>query len=187
MIEATWRKQGEARFFYGHLVEERQKKTSRHDPSAFRYYFSAFIQAARNVIWTLHSEQKEKWEAWRPKWESTLSGEDKKLLAFTNELRIDEVKRGGANPSVELEEIVVHELLALNFDLGRQHPVQLFNQSAMPGVPSPKVFRPTYYFEHEDGKHEVTALCQRYLVFLEKMLNDFCADNQPASPDDGRH
>jgi hypothetical protein len=61
MIEATWRKQGEARFFYGHLVEERQKKTSRHDPSAFRYYFSAFIQAARNVIWTLHSEQKEKW------------------------------------------------------------------------------------------------------------------------------
>jgi len=154
---------------------------------AFRYYFSAFIQAARNVIWTLHSEQKEKWEAWRPKWESTLSGEDKKLLAFTNELRIDEVKRGGANPSVELEEIVVHELLALDFDLGRQHPVQLFNQSAMPGVPSPKVFRPTYYFEHEDGKHEVTALCQRYLVFLEKMLNDFCADNQPASPDDGRH
>ena len=30
---------------------------------------------------------------------------------------------------------------------------------------------------------EVTALCKRYLEFLEKMVNEFCADNQPASPE----
>ena len=33
----------------------------------------------------------------------------------------------------------------------------------------------------EVGKEEVTALCKRYLDFLDKMLNDFCTDNQRAS------
>jgi hypothetical protein len=37
MIERTRRKLDEARFFYGRLVTERQKRTSRHDPSAFGY------------------------------------------------------------------------------------------------------------------------------------------------------
>jgi hypothetical protein len=83
MIEATRKKLGEARFFYQHLVNDRQQKTFRHDPDAFRYYFSAFIQAARSVTWTLGKEEKEKWKAWKPKWESMLAEEDKKLLAFT--------------------------------------------------------------------------------------------------------
>jgi hypothetical protein len=153
MIEATRRKQGEARFFYGHLVKERQHFM--HDPAAFRYYFSAFIQAARSITWRLGNEEPEKWKAWRPKWESTLSDEDKKLLAFTNKLRTAEVKHRGTDPSIELEEVAFHELLS---DVERQHPahaVQLFNQSAMPGVPSPKVFRSTYYFE---DTHFATAL-----------------------------
>jgi hypothetical protein len=29
------------------------------------------------------------------------------------------------------------------------------------------------YFEDEEGREEVTALCERYLKFLEKMLSDF--------------
>jgi hypothetical protein len=143
------------------------------------------IQAARSVTWRLGNEEPEKWKTWRPKWESTLSAEDKKLTAFTNKLRLDEVKHRGTDPSVELEEVAFHELLALRSDVEpwRQHPaypVQLFNQSAMPGVPPPKTFRPTYYFEDKEGKEEVTALCQRYLDFLDKMLNDFCADHPPA-------
>jgi len=40
--------------------------------------------------------------------EHALSDEDKELLAFTNELRLDEAKRGGSNPSVELEEVALH-------------------------------------------------------------------------------
>jgi len=96
MIEATRRKLGEARFFYGHLVNE-HRKTSMHDPAAFRYYFSAFIQAARSVTWTLGNEEPEKWEAWEPKWKAKRSNEEQKLLDLTNELRLDETKRGGAN------------------------------------------------------------------------------------------
>ena len=54
------------------------------------------------------NEEPGKWKAWKPKWESTLSDEDKEMLAFTNELRLDEAKRGGSNPSVELEEVALH-------------------------------------------------------------------------------
>jgi hypothetical protein len=38
----------------------------------------------------------------------------------------------------------------------------------MPGVQQPKAFRATYYFEDKGGKEEVTALCKRYLDFLDK-------------------
>jgi hypothetical protein len=98
MIERTQRKLDEARFFYGRLVKERQKKTSRHDPSAFGYYFSAFIHA-RSVTWRLGNEEPEKWKEWRPKWERTLSNEDEKLKTFTNKLRTAEVKHGGTRPT----------------------------------------------------------------------------------------
>jgi hypothetical protein len=89
-------------------------------------------------------------------------------LDLTNELRLDEAKRGGANALVEWEEVA---LVALTDEPWKQFVV--------PG--SPKTFRQTYYFEDEVGKEEVTALCKRYLDFLDKMLNDFCTDNQPAS------
>jgi len=180
MIEATRRKLGEARFFYGHLVKERQQ-TTRHDPAAFRYYFSAFIQAARNVLWVLHHEEKEKWEAWKPGWESTLTQEEQKLLKFTNELRLDEVKRGGANALAEWEVVALNELLrSVDVEPWRQHPAYGHHMFAPPGTPPPQVRRRAYYFEQEDGKQEVTALCQRYLEFLEKTLKDFCADHPPA-------
>jgi hypothetical protein len=151
-----------------------------HDPSAFGYYFSAFIQAARGVTWRLGNEEPEKWKAWRPKWESTLSDEEKKLLRFTNKLRTAEVKHGGTDLLVELEEVEVRLLILRSEDFEHHPAYDVQRRRSLPGQPSPKVFRPTYYFEHEDGKEEVTALCKRYLDFLEKMLNDFCADHPPA-------
>jgi hypothetical protein len=96
MIERSRRKLDEARFFYGHLVKERQRKV--YDWREFRFYFSAFIQAARSVTWTLGNEEPEKWEEWeewKPKWERTLTAEELKLLHVTNELRLDELSAAG--------------------------------------------------------------------------------------------
>ena len=181
MLEATRRKLDEARFFYGHLIKERQRKHFP-DPPAFRYYFSAFIQSARSVTWALKNEEPETWKAWEPTWKNTLSAKDKKLLNLTNELRLDEAKRGGANALVEWEEVALHGLLALtDVEPWRQHPAYGGHVFAPPGVPPPKAFRQAYYFEDEDGKEQVTALCKRYRDFLDKMLNDFCAENSPAS------
>ena len=152
MIEATRRKQGEARFFYGHLVKERQH--FRHDPAAFRYYFSAFIQAARSVLWVAHHEEKGKWKAWEPGWKNRITDEERELLRFTNELRIDEAKRAGANMHVGWEEIAIDDLVR---SANRSHPAYGVHVFAPPGTPLPKARRPAYYFE-KDGEQEVTAL-----------------------------
>jgi hypothetical protein len=155
VIEASRRKLDEARFFYDHLVEERERMhpLAPRAYEAFRYYFSAFIQAARSVTWTLGNEEPEKWKAWEPKWRATRSNEEQKLLDLTNELRIDEVKRGGANPSLELEEVALHELLRSG--LASQHPSYGGHSFAPPDTPPPTTKRHTYYFEDEEGREEV--------------------------------
>jgi hypothetical protein len=47
MIERTQRRLRQTQFFYEHLFKARHQTEG--DPEAFRFYFSAFIQAARSV------------------------------------------------------------------------------------------------------------------------------------------
>jgi hypothetical protein len=170
VIEATRRKLDEARFFHQHLLQERQGRGRMHDPRAFRYYFSAFIQAARNVTWALGKEEQAKWKEWEPTWRGTLNDEERKFLDLTNKLRVDEVHRGGADMSVEWEEVALHELFS---DTGLHPAYTMVMRRAYLGAPPPRTMRPTYYLEDENGKQEVTALCERYMKFLEKALSDF--------------
>jgi hypothetical protein len=180
MIERTQRRLRQARFFYQHLLNEHQQTTFRHDPEAFEFYFSAFIQAARSITWTLGNEQADKWKAWKPNWEANRTPEEQKLLDLTNKLRIDEEKRGGASltKEEEEEEVAIEELL--NLGRRRQHPAYrpyLYTPLGMQEA-QPKTLRHAYYFTDKEGKKEITALCQRYLNFLEKTVRDFCEDNR---------
>jgi hypothetical protein len=107
MIEAAQRKLREARFFYGHLARERHRSappiqvdtretvSNRSEPEAFRFYFSAFIGAARSVTWAMKSEDTERYLVWEPTWKAQLTTEEEKLEKLTNDLRLDEVKRLG--------------------------------------------------------------------------------------------
>jgi hypothetical protein len=174
MIERTHRRLRQARFFYQHLLKARDQTQG--DPEAFRFYFNAFIETARTVTWTLGNEEPEKWKAWEPKWKANLSKGEQKLLDITNKLRIDEVKKGGADLTVDFEEVAIDELLSANLDLRRQHPAYGHHWTGPPGVPPPKILRPVHYFGDEEGKEEMTALCLRYLDFLEKVVKNFCAD-----------
>lgn len=183
MIEATQRRLRAAQFFYRRLVDE-QKHPALNEPEVFRHFFGAFINAARSIPWVMQNEEKEKYDAWLPVWEEQLTPEERKLLKVTNELRLDEVKRQGADIIVEFEEVAIHELISPNFDLERLHPAygtHIF--SALPGTPQPKTHRPAYYLEHEDGKAQVTTVCKRYLDDLEKMVRDFLSAH--AEPGNG--
>ena len=175
MLERTHRRLRQARFFYQHLVDARHQ--TKGDPEAFRFYFFAFIEAARTVTWTLGNEEEEKWKAWEPKWKASLSKEEKKLLDATNKLRIDEAKKGGADLTVDFEEVAIDELLSASLDLRRQHPAYGHHWTGPPGVPPPKIRRPAYYLEDKEGKEEITALSGRYLKLLDKMVADFIREN----------
>jgi hypothetical protein len=169
MLGATQRKLREAQFFYRHLLDVQQGK--RNEPEAFSFFFSAFIQAARNVTWVMGSEGKNKYDVWKPLWERELTEEEKKLEKLTNELRLDETKRRGAEIIVEPEEVETYELLR-NFEIQMGRPAYLME--AQPGsIVTPKFYRPAHYLETEDGKAKVTEICKRYLDFLEKKVAAF--------------
>ena len=112
----------------------------------------------------------DKWQAWEPKWRANLSKEDRKLLKITTDLRNAEEKRGGADLTVDSEEVAIEELLSLG--RRRQHPAYLPTMFTPLGmqVAQPKTLRHAYYFEDKQGKEEITALCERYLKFLEKTI-----------------
>ena len=109
MIERTQRRLRQAQFFYQHVLNPRT--STKGDPEAFGFYFSAFIQSARSVTWTLKNEETEKWKAWKQKWEPKQSEEERKLLKITRDLRNVDAKKGGANLTKESEEAAVEALI----------------------------------------------------------------------------
>jgi hypothetical protein len=167
MIERTQRRLRQARFFHQHLVKQQAKG----DPETFRFYFSAFILSARTVTWTLGNEEPDKWKAWEPKW--VKSDEEKELLEIATYLRNAEEKQGGADLTMELEEIAVEALLDAippRRGVDASYIRALRRQSRGASV---RLIQPVHYFETKDGKQEITALCQRYLEVLEKVVKDF--------------
>jgi hypothetical protein len=182
MIEKAQRKLREARFFYNLLnsarrdLREMAPRLSTDDPEAFRFYFSAFIQSARSVPWAIGKEEPDKWKEWEPKWKAKLSEEERKLLKFTNDLRLDEAKRGGADLPEELVEVAVQAAI------DKRPPTYWERDGLVSGsrsiqIVTRKELRPTYYFEDNAGKEEITAFCERYLKFLERTVTNFIREN----------
>jgi hypothetical protein len=178
MIEKAQRRLRQARFFYQHLVNVRpttvnaRQPTIAGDPEAFQFYLGAFIQSARSVTWAIGHEEPDKWKAWKPEWEAQLSEEERRLLELTADLRNADAKEGGADLTEELEEVVVQAAVDLKPQVYWQRD-GLAGGSASQQIVTRKELRPAYYFEDKEGKEEITALCWRYLQFLEKTVDDF--------------
>jgi hypothetical protein len=166
VIEATQKKLAEARFFLGHMREE-ANKPNRQNPDAFDHYLSAFISAARSVLWVLHHERKEEWENFEPGWKSRLTGDESKLLKFTNEQRIESVKKKGASTTVEF---VMVPMIRLHGH--RSVPAHLAQFGGLFEAGN-KIGVPVHHFDVEGTKTEVIELCNRYLRFLEKTIEEF--------------
>jgi hypothetical protein len=168
------RKLDEARFFYQQLVIEQQHFfPSTREPEAFRFYFSAFVQAARAVPWRLGKEEPDRYPVWRDtSWDKTLTDEERKMLDIANELRIDEVHRDGIDVIIELEEIAT-DLLNDNYDRDLWRAYYGGSGSGSLGRGKERTFRPDYYLKEEHGKEQVTKFCKQYLDYLEKFVREF--------------
>jgi len=153
------------------------------EPGAFMYFYSAFIQAARNVTWVMGNEEEVKYKAWKPMWEKQLrSPEDKALEDATNELRLDEVKRGGAEVRMDWEEMSVAEIIALDHERSSYrgwHPAYEMRTSSPPGVPrdQPKRMRASPVVVTKVGEVKFEAkmieLGKTYIEYLEKKVAAF--------------
>jgi hypothetical protein len=182
MIEATLRKLAETRFFFGHLREENQK-ADRQDPAAFGYYLSAFLSAGRSVTFALQFEEKAKYDAWFPGWETNCDENERKLLKEMNAHRVAEVKKGGAETTVQLEMVPMVELrpAPAQDPIGRRTPPLALAQAA--GLPPSALYFGWFgdnevgaavrYFEFNGTKVEAVELCRRYVELLEKLVREF--------------
>jgi len=183
MIEKAQRKLRQARFFLNHLlnarpttINARQPTVTPYDPEAFRFYFSAFIQSARTITWTIKEEEKEKWLEWEPKWKAKLTPEEQRLLDLTRQLRNVEEKEGGADLTEEWEEVAVQAAVDLKPPIHWERN-GIVRFSASHEIVTRQELRPAYYFEDKQGSEEISALCERYLKFLEKTVADFIREN----------
>jgi hypothetical protein len=132
--------------------------------------------------------------AWMVTWEAQIEPEERQLLRFVNECRLDTVKRGGIQTLVEWEDIDIYELLGASrpsfesgiMDVNRQHPYGVY-ASGIPASPPPSVsfVGPTFHFDREGAKEEVTATCRKYLDYLEKFVRDFLKAHKQARSSNG--
>ena len=166
MIEATKDRLEEAHFFLGKLRREkqRQEQLARNDPKEFRYYVHAFLSAARNVRWTLQWEETVKYEAWTDTWAAKDSDSDRELLKLVNDQRVAVTHRGGAETTAIAERVTIRE---------SAHPVTGHHFFRPPGMDPPSTILDVHYFEFEGKSEEVIATCQRYVEYLERMVQDF--------------
>jgi hypothetical protein len=173
VLEATLDKLEEARFFLQKLREAAAPGAVHRDVGAFGHYLSAFLSAARSVPWVLGNEEKERYEAWKPTWEAALTPEDRELLRFTNERRLDEAKRKGAGLKVNWKYISIYELPPEHyqtFEGSRATPLTLVTLEGSIPTP-PQVGRAVHHFS--DGDDEVLAKCEGWLQYLQKLVDTF--------------
>jgi hypothetical protein len=182
ILKNTKAKLAEARFFLGHLQEQRAAATGgnprKPDREPFAFYLSAFITAARSVTWVLQDD--EKYAAWlagweedrRCKWAEAHGVDIDGLLKLTNSMRVAVAHQDGhvkTRTETEMVPIITPlELHCYQINILRVHALRLAQDkdSGMPLTSSE-----THYIDGTD--QEVVELCEQYVNYLEALLVDF--------------
>jgi hypothetical protein len=128
MIEATQRKLREADFFLQRLIDERRRSV-RNEPEAFLFYLSAFLSAARSVTLVLQKEEKQRYDAWFPKWFARRSKDERDVCNFMRDQRNVELHETGADVNLSSVSIPYIEIAAGEFG----DPLYSFNHLAATG------------------------------------------------------
>jgi hypothetical protein len=165
MIEKTKARLDEARSLLRKLQGERSKQVQHARPTASPEFFSlldAFMTTSRTVIWVLHSEEREKYDAWKSSPDATLSGDEGQVFKHIVEMRNSIEKRGHQGIVARTERVTIPE----NPD--PFHGSQYFG---LPEWGRPTTMIEVYYVEGTD--REVLSICEQYLAILTKLVDDF--------------
>lgn len=172
----------EAKFFLDHLKTE-NKKSVRNDPEAFKYYLSAFLNAAYSVKQVLPTEthiKGERFNGWCKEWRQNLSSNDKKLIDFFEApetgQRGMEVHKLGAETlrkekAVRAESLPGFEVFGPPAFFYGEANVQAAREAGVPGAQAWVYMQETVF--KRDGEPPVIQTCEGYVVLLERLLHDF--------------
>lgn len=170
MIEGTKKKLREAGFFLQRLVEE-ERHIYRPEPEARDHYLSAFLSAARSVGDFIGAEEGERYREWFAQRKLNLSEEERDLLKFTNDQRIQSVHIRGPSVQTNFVHVPLHELQKELQERGGSLEVQAGGVPGSP-LPLPQVGKSTLSFSELPGSN-VPDLCARYLELLARLLSEY--------------
>jgi hypothetical protein len=176
MIDLTRDRLDEARFFLSKLQQHKaaQAQPRKPPPEHFRYYLSAFVNAARSVPWVLQSEEKEKYDVWIGSWEAKRTLEEEALLKLTKEMRNTSVKQGHIETTTRSEEVPIptnpdpYQIGAL-----RVHALRLREGGG------PWTISDVHFVELQGTEQEIVTVCEDYTDHLTRLVQDFMDKHPP--------
>jgi hypothetical protein len=170
MIELTKDRLEEARFFLSKLRQHRaaQAQPRRPPPEHFRYYLSAFVNAARSVPWVLQSEESEKYDAWKGSWEAQRTEAENALLKLTKQMRNTSVHKGHIETRVRSERTPI----SVSPDPYQVHALRARSLSLSQGG-GPWTISDVHFVELNGSEQEIVAICEQYVTHLTRLVQDF--------------
>ena len=117
----------------------------------------------------MQKDEKEKYEGWKPSWEAQISEAEDQLLELTNEMRTSAVHRGRIETISRLEEVQV----PIEPDPYQPHTHRAFLSQLKGG--GPWTMREAHFVGSDGTERQITTVCEQYVEFLEKLVNDFVA------------
>jgi hypothetical protein len=160
------------------LIDERRRSV-RDEPEAFLFYISAFLSAARSVTLVLQKEEKQRYDAWFPKWFARRSKDERDLCNFMRDQRNVELHETGADVNLSSVSIPYIEIAAGEFG----DPLYSFQSFGRHRQHAPNIERPAYHFGLLGTETEVTVACRRYFDLVAELMREFIRDHaSPESP-----
>jgi len=165
MLEETYFKIREAKFFLGHLTKEGRKAVNQNH-EFWLFYFSAFLSASRSITLILQKESNGKYKGNDPKkdlfnqWmDMHCSEEERRLLGNFKDLRNETLKEGSPEVDTGTKWMPPHLLPSPTGD------PRYYGVTIAVGVH-------TRYLPNENGeeKIEVDKACSQYIELIEKFV-----------------
>ncbi len=175
-MHATQIKLAEMAFFF-QKMEALESKIFSPEPQAFGFYLSAFLSAGRSVTLVLQKEHKEEYARWFPSWLASITDEQRDLLDYFNNLRVDTIHKLGVDLSHRRVEISTNEYLMAASHEGAN--IQIWHPIGVPAPPQQKLVRTL-----ADGgsDREVLVACRSYLELISNGIGLFTEANASVAP-----
>lgn len=153
----------------------------------FDYYLSAFLSAARAVIYVLEREAKTslksasdssgkrakvRYTEWQTTWEDGLSSDDLSYWKLLHDLRVGEVHGLGVKTLKQVKQVPYRPTLALEacgyggFRTAAAFGLSNQSEGAWRGVE-------IHHLEIAGQRHQVVDICARFLGLVERFVADF--------------
>jgi len=156
----AWRKLREAWFFLWHLGETESKQPT---PEEFDYFLSAFLSAARSVVYKVYFWSGERWKI-VDDWKATRTADDLKFFDSMTGLRDAEVHNEGITTIREQEAAPMRP----SFDERYSTRFAALLAAGMLGETT--VYIDRHYINLEADRVKAVPACKRFAALVEDLL-----------------